>query len=177
LHEEKRTHDIFEEHAGELEDDNNRGVVVGEQPCVEIEKIPLGPEWHQVRWERTSQMKPIVVFIPKMIANYVPKDLDEAERATWIKDKTKELRRNRRAYARRNKNTPRDVAYKAWTEASTVKDALSKQIIETSPTTVAGVAAVIAHWSEVMDEEEHDRDFISTTEFLESLAEGVKAVG
>jgi hypothetical protein len=39
------------------------------------------------------------------------------------------------------------------------------------------VAAVLAHWSEVMDEEEHDRDFISTTEFLESLAEGVKAIG
>jgi hypothetical protein len=36
---------------------------------------------------------------------------------------------------------------------------------------------VLAHWSEVMDEEEHDRDFISTTEFLQSLAEGVKAIG
>jgi hypothetical protein len=35
---------------------------------------------------------------------------------------------------------------------------------------------VLAHWSEVMDEE-HDRDFISTTEFLQSLAEGVKAIG
>jgi hypothetical protein len=50
-------------------------------------------------------------------------------------------------------------------------------LIETSPTTVAGVAAVLAHWSKIMNEDEHDRDFISTTEFLESLAEGVKALG
>jgi hypothetical protein len=92
-------------------------------------------------------------------------------------DKTKELRRNKRAYARRNKNPQRDGAYDAWNEASIVVDGLSKQLIETAPTTVAGVAAVLAHWSEVMDEEEHDRDFISTTEFLESLAEGVKAIG
>jgi hypothetical protein len=31
--------------------------------------------------------------------------------------------------------------------------------------------------SEAMSEEDHDRDFISTTAFLESLAEGVKAIG
>jgi hypothetical protein len=38
-------------------------------------------------------------------------------------------------------------------------------------------SAFLAHWSEAMSEEDHDRDFISTTAFLESLAEGVKAIG
>jgi hypothetical protein len=156
LHEEKRTHDIFEKIADEhpYEDDDNRGVVV-----------------------REGSWKPFVVWNEKGLVHYAPKDLDEAGKAAWIKDKTKELRRNKRAYARRNKNPQRDAAYKAWNEAGIAVDGLSKQIIETSPTTVAGVAAVLAHWSKVMDEDEHDRDFISTGEFLEKLAKGVKALG
>jgi hypothetical protein len=179
LHEEKRTHDIFEQHADDpREHHDRRGVVVGEKPVRSVEIVRQDEEVIHFNYPLRGKMEPIIVFIPKMIANYVPKDLDEVEREAWIKDKRKELRRNRRACDRRNKkNTPRNVAYKAWTEASTVKDALSKQLIETAPTTVAGVAAVLAHWSEVMDEEEHDRDFISTGELLKNLAKGVKAIG
>jgi hypothetical protein len=49
------------------------------------------------------------------------------------------------------------------------------QLERPCPESAIGIAAVLAHWSEVMSEEDHDRDFISTTEFLQSLAEGVKA--
>jgi hypothetical protein len=156
LREEKRTHELFEEHAEAypLEDDNNRGVAVGEQACTELDRVfeTDADGVSNMRWFQTTKMRPIVVFIPKMIASYVPKDLDEVERATWIKDKTKELRRNRRAYKKRNENSARSLAWDAWNEAGKVTDGLSKQLIETSPTTVAGVAAVMAHWSEVMDE-------------------------
>jgi hypothetical protein len=174
IDEEERTAKIFGQHADEKEDHDNRGVVVGEQPMRSMVKIVHQGE---EAWTYRDVMRPIVVFIPKMIPGYAPKDLGEAERAAWIKDKTNELRRNRRAYDKRNKNTPRDVAYNAWNEAGKVTDGLSKEIIETAPTTMAGVAAVLAHWSNVMNEEDHDRDFISTTEFLESLAKGVKAIG
>jgi hypothetical protein len=168
LREEKRTHDIFEEHADELEDDNNRGVVVGEQPMRSVEIVRNDEE--AIHFNYPLKMEPIVVFVPKMIANYVPRDLGEAERAAWIKDKTNELRRNKRAYKRRNENSARSLAWNAWNEAGNVTDGLSQQLIETSPTTVAGVAAVLAHWSKVMDEDEHDRDLISTQEFLANLS-------
>jgi hypothetical protein len=184
LREEERTSDIFEKHAAvePLENDDNRGVVVGERPNTELDRVfeTDADGISNMRWFQTTKMRPIVVFIPKMIANYAPKDLGEAERAEWIKDKTNELRRNKRAYERRkrrNENSARSLAWSAWNKAGEVTDGLSKQLIETSPTTVAGVAAVLAHWSEVMDEDEHDRDFISTTEFLQSLAKGVKALG
>jgi hypothetical protein len=176
LREEKRTSDIFEQHADELEDDNNRGVVVGERPDRSTIELVRSNE-EAIRFNYPPKMAPVFVFDEKALAGYAPIELRGEERAAWIKDKTKELRRNRRAYAKRNKNTPRAVAFKAWNEADKVTDGLSKQLIETSPTTVAGVAAVLAHWSKVMDEDEHDRDFISTTEFLQSLAKGVKAIG
>lgn len=80
------------------------------------------------------------------------------------------MRRNKRAYKRRNENSARSPAWNAWNEAGNVTDGLSQQLIETSPTTVAGVAAVLAHWSKVMDEDEHDRDLISTQEFLANLS-------
>jgi hypothetical protein len=181
IDEEKRTRDIFEQcaEAYPLEDDNNRGVVVGECPRTELEKVieTDADGVSNLRWFQTTRMRPIVVFIPKMIANYAPKDLGEAWRAAWIKDKTNELRRNKRAYKKRNENSARSLAWDAWNEAGKVTDGLSKQIIETSPTTVAGVAAVLAHWSKIMDEDEHDRDFISTGELLKNLAKGIKAIG
>ena len=97
--------------------------------------------------------------------------------AAWIKKKTKELRRNRRAYEQRNKNTPRSRAYEAWNEANEITIGLSRQLIETRATTMAGIAAVLGYWSQVMDEEEHDRDLISTREFLEKIAEAAQAIG
>jgi hypothetical protein len=106
-----------------------------------------------------------------------PTGLSEAERAARVAEKTKELRRNKRAFAKRNRNTARDLAYDAWNEAGKLTDSLSQQLIETPPTTVAGVAALLAHWSKAMDEDEHDRDFISTGELLKNLAKGVKALG
>jgi hypothetical protein len=39
---------------------------------------------------------------------------------------------------------------------------LSEELVTTAPTTLAGVAAVLAYWSEIMEENEWGRDFHST---------------
>jgi hypothetical protein len=40
-----------------------------------------------------------------------------------------------------------------------------------------GIAALIAYWAQIMDEDQHERDFVATQQFLESLSEGLKAIG
>ncbi len=178
IREEKRTHDIFQQFATEhpSEDDNNRGVVIGERPVRSREIVRGDGNDIYFNYPLTGKMEPVVVFNEKLLASYAPIGLTEADRDAWIKEKTKELRRNRRAYDRRNNNPLRNGAWEAWNEAEEVTNSLSQRLIETSPTTVAGVAALLAHWSNVMDENQHDRDFISTAELLKNLAKGVKAI-
>jgi hypothetical protein len=45
------------------------------------------------------------------------------------------------------------------------------------PTTIAGVAAVLAYWSEIATEDYCSTDLISKVSFLEGLAEAAKAIG
>jgi hypothetical protein len=47
--------------------------------------------------------------------------------------------------------------------------AITDELVATTPTTMAGIAALISFWSEIMDDETANRDFASTQEFLEKL--------
>jgi hypothetical protein len=175
LRRERRKYKLLEKQ-GDAEDDAHRGVVVGEKPVRKRESIQDDDDAHHIRYVPTGEMKPIVVWSEDVLANHAPTDLSETERAAWIKEKTKELQRNQRAYFQREDDSPRGRAYDAWNAANEITLRLSKQMIETRPTTMAGVAAVLAHWSRVMDEDEHDRDFFSTREFLKKIAEAVQAI-
>jgi hypothetical protein len=171
LREEKRTHDLFKEHADDpQEDDNHRGVVVGEKPVRGFETVQRDADTLHVRFPLTSEMKPITVFNEKFLPDYVLVDLNEAERAAWIANKTNELRRNRRAYNRRYSRTARCRTFDAWNKATKVTDSLDKQIGETSPTTVAGIAAVLSYWSGIMNEDTCFRDIYHTQDFLKRLS-------
>lgn len=167
--EENRLCKIFRKRENDKEDEDHRGVVVGERPKLRQEVIRNDPrsEIH-LRWLRDGpEMEPIVVFDESSLAEYAP--TEDEERTAWIKEKTKELRRNQCAFDKRYRNSPRSYAYEAWNEACEITASLSGQLFETRPTTTAGIVALLAHWAEVMSEESHDRDFIATQELLENL--------
>jgi hypothetical protein len=174
VQEQDRTHEIFQQYdSPPRDDDTSRGVIVGTTPVRKRETVTADENEFHVRWLLSGETEPIVVYNKKYLSQYVPSGLSEADQAAWIADKTKELRRNRRAYNRRLKKDPRSIAYDAWNEADKVTNALSEQLIERPPMTVAGVIAVMMHWSEVMSENQYDRDFISTQELLRNLAKSV----
>jgi hypothetical protein len=68
-----------------------------------------------------------------------------------------------------SKGTPRDIAYDRWSDQCGVVAKITEELAAAPPTTMAGVAAVLAYWSEIMEEDEHDRDFHSTQEFLDKM--------
>jgi hypothetical protein len=80
------------------------------------------------------------------------------------------------AESERCKGNPRDVAAERWNDQGEVADEITEELVATVPTTVAGFAAVLAHWSDVMEEDSCERDFDSTVLFLENLAEALKAI-
>jgi hypothetical protein len=81
-----------------------------------------------------------------------------------------------RAYRSRYRRTARWRTWEAWNEAGKVTTRLSKRLAETSPTTVAGLTALLAYWAEAMDENKVGLDFLDTQQFMKNLAKGAKAL-
>jgi hypothetical protein len=69
----------------------------------------------------------------------------------------------------RAREVGRDVAYDRWNNQCEVVTQITEELVETTPTTMAGLAALLTYWSEIMDEDTADRDFLKTSEFLEKL--------
>jgi hypothetical protein len=51
-----------------------------------------------------------------------------------------------------------------------------EQLANTRPTTIGGVAAVLAYWSEIASEDHLETDLGSTVTFMEALAEVVREI-
>jgi hypothetical protein len=159
------------------EDDLNRGgVVVGEKKIRRDELVERNEDVLHMRFVPTDEVEPIVVLNEKHLPQYAPTNLTEDERAGWVKEKTKELRRNRRADNHRRRNSPYGRAYDAWNEACEIAEELTGRLVETRPTTVAGLAAVLAYWSEIATEDEHFLDLYATASFLEKMGQAAQAI-
>jgi hypothetical protein len=70
----------------------------------------------------------------------------------------------------------RNRAYDLWNETGKHLTALTDELLQVAPTTVAGVTAALAHWADVADDETADRDFERTREFIEHMAESMRAI-
>jgi hypothetical protein len=158
------------------DDLNRRGVVVGKKMIRDLQIVERNEDVLHMRSVPTDEMEPIVVLNEKHLPDYAPKNLTEEERAGWVKEKTKELRRNRRAEDDRCRNSPYGRAYDKWNKACEITNDLAGQLMDTRPTTPAGLAAVLAYWSEIASEEHVKVDFIGTVEFLEKIADAAQAL-
>jgi hypothetical protein len=71
--------------------------------------------------------------------------------------------------------TPRDAAYDRWNDLSDEMEIVTEELGTTAPTTMAGVATLLAYWSEIMGDDGDDQrqDFYDTQEFLERFAEAI----
>jgi hypothetical protein len=153
------------------------GIIIGEREGIELEVVESSDDVHHVRWKRTGEMTPIVVRSVMEIEGKVPKGLSPAERTAWIEEKSAELRRLRDEEAAHRAATPRGVAYGRWSSACDVLDGLAQQLIATSPTTAAGVAAALEYWAELLAlEDEQVIDECHTLDFVEALAEAARAI-
>jgi hypothetical protein len=76
----------------------------------------------------------------------------------------------------RCKGNPRDVAYDRWNEDCKAVDEITAELVATTPTTIAGIAALLGYWSEIMEEDTIDRDFEDTQALLATLGEALTEV-
>jgi hypothetical protein len=76
----------------------------------------------------------------------------------------------------RREGDPRNVAYDGWNECCEAVDKITAQLVGTTPTTIAGIAALLAYWSEIMEEDTIDRAFEDTQALLARLGEALTEV-
>jgi hypothetical protein len=157
-------------------------VVVGEQPKLRLEHFGNGIDEQGSRLVPTGEMEPIIAHCEEQIAKHAPKDLTSADRAAWIKTKTTEMNRRHAIEQAYYKNTPRSIAWNAWNDAGIVVEEITEQLVNTRPTTIGGVGAVLEYWSEIASEVDEDdpcfeTDLQSTVQFLEKMAVAAKAIG
>jgi hypothetical protein len=149
------------------------GVVVGEYPeHKRVTLISTESEEH-FRYEPTGKMLPIFACSKYDLEKHAPADLGEVERAKWVNKRYRAIRRAQRAEDR----SPRRLAYDEWSERAEEIVRINKELFATTPTTMAGTAALLAHWSKVMTDRDCSLDWISTQDFLGRLSRGLRAAG
>jgi hypothetical protein len=106
--------------------------------------------------------------------------LPESEQEAWVEKKFDELCDLRTREIAEGAKAPRGIAWDAYNESCNVLASTMETLIETRPTTIAGVAAVLQHWLEFTKADtgmEVVGDEGDTIHFLEGLAEAAKAIG
>jgi hypothetical protein len=170
-----KAHRRYLEHADDEQPPRRDFVVVGEQPERELVELVVlcRDQWEfHDRYELTGKMIPLVARSKSDIERHAPADLDEIERARWIRRKYRELLRATRADEAARDGTPRSQAWEAWNESGKIIERLTKELTETTPATLTGAIAVMAYWAKVMtiDTEPYALDAISTKDFLRKLS-------
>jgi hypothetical protein len=168
-----RLHELFMEH----EDEPTivpTGIIIGECPEPGWKRIEVDGLIQMCEF-RTGKMLPVVARTEEQIVAGAPRDLIGPERDAWIKSKTNELRRRDAIERAHYEKTPRSLTWNAWNEVCKVAEAVTKQLVDTRPTTIGGVAAALAYWSEIASECD-DTDLDCTVEFLEGLTEALAKI-
>jgi DNA-binding SARP family transcriptional activator len=76
--------------------------------------------------------------------------------------------------AKRLEESPRNVAYDVWNDLYNVRSAITAELGTTTPTTTAGLAALLQHWADIVGDDEGNFDNYDTTKLLTALAGGLR---
>jgi len=140
------THEIFQRLAEEREAQRNPdGIYLGEFP--EIKREFFG-EWRdlQMREVHTGRMVPRYATLPREIDDNVPADCADPD--AWKAQKRRELKE----WSGSTEGSPKSVAYDAWNAAHRrLVEATAE--LNTRPSTLAGVAALLRYIAEFHDDE------------------------
>jgi hypothetical protein len=71
--------------------------------------------------------------------------------------------------------TPRDDAYDRWSDLADDVEEVTEEFGAVAPTTMAGVAAVLGYWYEIMDDSSSHFDYAATVDFLGRLTDALEA--
>jgi hypothetical protein len=96
----------------------------------------------------TKPVRPLVAY-DKWDLEAFACGLPEPEREAWVETKLDDLRALTKQQMAEHAKTPRGMAWDAWNETCNVLASTMERLIETRPTTIAGVAAVLQHWLEL----------------------------
>jgi hypothetical protein len=69
--------------------------------------------------------------------------------------------------------TPRDGAYDRWSDLGADVEEVTEEFGAVAPTTMAGVAAVLRYWYEIMDDGSCHFDYRATVNFLGRLTDAL----
>jgi hypothetical protein len=83
--------------------------------------------------------------------------------------------------AARRRGSPREVAYHEWNDLSDATIGITEELVQTTPTTIAGIAAVLEYWAELMahDGDGGDFDFLDLdcgSRFLAGVASALRNI-
>jgi hypothetical protein len=69
---------------------------------------------------------------------------------------------------------PRSAAYDVWNDLCNVRCEITAELGMTTPTTTAGLAALLQHWADIVGDDEGNFDNYDTTKLLTALASGLR---
>jgi hypothetical protein len=70
-------------------------------------------------------------------------------------------------------DNPRSAAYDVWNDLCNVRYEITAELA-TMPTAVAGLAALLQHWADIVGDDEGNFDNYDTTKLLTALANGLR---
>jgi hypothetical protein len=70
-------------------------------------------------------------------------------------------------------DNPRNAAYDVWNDLCNVRYEITAELA-TPPTTVAGLAALLQHWADIVGDAEGNFDNYDTTKLLTAVANGLR---
>jgi hypothetical protein len=158
-----------------------RGIVLGEKPESKLDRVSAVnqvDEFH-VRWVKTGRMIPVTAYFPEDIrkeaSRFAPDG--EGEKEAWIAQKTAELERHQDAIDRAEAATQRGKALAHADHAEEVLIDLTESLTSLRPTTIQGLAAALAYWSEFGSKgADSFGHLIDAMDVMGNLAEAAKAL-
>jgi hypothetical protein len=159
-----------------------RGIILGECPEFDTEDLSTGPsdirhpdfEVH-FRRIKTGKMIPCVADNEHDIKRNARIFASKDEESAWIERKIAELHEHQEAIDAAEELTPRGRAYDKWNDTHDMLVMLTDRLATTQPTTMLGLAAVLAHWAEFNEEIWDNTDGADEKRWV-TLAEAAQAL-
>jgi hypothetical protein len=185
-----QAHETAWEHMSKTEDEfgseETARIFLYEYDETEGDAVKNNDEEFHIRWKKTGKKKPVFATDYADIERDVPQHLrgtkQTAAREAWVASKKKELDAAKEAQEERVKQTPAGIALQAAREAGDALTAADEDLLDTSATTVAGVAAVLEYFADLSQHDALDRLFENfedddelRAEFLRQLAATLQA--
>jgi hypothetical protein len=159
------------------EPESSPGLVIGDYPGG-ASRAP-GPIHPAISGVFDPDAKPPLVVQNKWQIEAIACCLPEPEREAWIEEKFAELRALREKQAAEAEASPRGIAWRKLDDTYVALSRSMELLIETRPTTVAGMSAALDCWLEFVDATPGlyaVGDDTETFRFLERLADAVRDI-